>query len=768
MEANTSAAARLSPAEEKLLKDFLAENRIFFEPDKEILGHHGLEPRSDREDRAINNVGDWHRINQVRGRVISAMEESFRMVEQMGSAPGAKWGDLVTAVFTAEGDLSESSAGIVAFASVSPYPIKFIKKYWAAEPTVGLRPGDGFIHNDSRYGNIHNTDQSMIMPVFHEGELVCWVSSTVHEGENGACEPGGMPASAISPWDEGLRMPPFRIVENGAVRRDLLTFLQNSVRDPKLQYEDVQVKLFACLRIIERIRSMIAEFGIDSLIAFLRRNLEDTEAEVKRRIREMPDGIVRYPSWADSTLREPALLKTHCELRIKGDEAVWVIRGTSPQLNNRAINCLASSIKAFILTGLVQQIWPDLPRNQGVFSAFGFEADNNTLVNCSDDAPMPMSILPAFRYLIKPGQIVNKFIYGLPLESRARQTVVIAAQYNQPATFIYGGVTQHLEITGNFCADINGAGQGARSNRDGEHSLSGCFVFMSDTGEQELIEEELPMVRLVGQQLAKDRVGWGKYRGGLGYEQMVTSRGTPMWGFMTGQTGAEFCSTPGLFGGYSSPAYPLCRVKDVNVFEWLKRPENASRFPHDIVSLMNQRPIEGGRYLTSAGITFEPTTTGEIYMMCQGGGGGYGDVLERDPELVMKDLRENLISDDSAREIFKVVYDSTTRRVDPAATQQARVAEREARKARGKPFKEFVAEWVKPEPPLDMPYFGSWGNPAELYAGHGASRVKMSAKSVQPVWLPDPRETRIAELEGQVARLQERLATSEPTAVRKQ
>jgi len=61
------------------------------------------------------------------------------------------------------------------------------------DPTVGVREGDGFIHNDSRYGNVHNTDQSMILPIFWDGKLVCWVASTVHEGENGAIEPGGCP-----------------------------------------------------------------------------------------------------------------------------------------------------------------------------------------------------------------------------------------------------------------------------------------------------------------------------------------------------------------------------------------------------------------------------------------------------------------------------------------------------------------------------------------------------------------------------------------------
>ena len=70
------------------------------------------------------------------------------------------------------------------------------------------------MHNDARYGNIHNTDQSLIIPVFHEGELVCFVGAIVHEGENGACEPGGMPSAAESPYDEGLKMSPLKVGEN--------------------------------------------------------------------------------------------------------------------------------------------------------------------------------------------------------------------------------------------------------------------------------------------------------------------------------------------------------------------------------------------------------------------------------------------------------------------------------------------------------------------------------------------------------------------------
>src|SRR3546814_13042165 len=119
------------------------------------------------------------------------------MCNQMGAAPGAKWGDLVTGIYTAQGDLAMIAPhGIIAFAACCFYPIRFIIKNWTNDPTVGVKDGDGFIHNDARYGGIHNTDQSMMMPLYYKGELVCWLSATIHEGENGGGRQGGMTAAA--------------------------------------------------------------------------------------------------------------------------------------------------------------------------------------------------------------------------------------------------------------------------------------------------------------------------------------------------------------------------------------------------------------------------------------------------------------------------------------------------------------------------------------------------------------------------------------------
>jgi hypothetical protein len=219
---------------------------------------------------------------------------------------------------------------------------------------------------------------------------------------------------------------------------------------------------------------------------------------------------------------------------------------------------------------------------------------------------------------------------------------------------------------------------------------------------------------------------------------------------MTGGTGSLHPSAYGLFGGYASPVYALCKIRKVNVFETLKTDPKSFKF--DLVELMNEQAIKGAQYGTyDMGMTFEPVQEGEVYMICQGSGAGYGDVLERDPQLVMKDLEEDLISHETARELYHVVYDPQALVVDVAGTEAARDAERLARIGRGRPFRQFVAEWVKPEPPAGIPYYGCWDDPALIYAGVGESRVTMAQGAVRGVMMDNPKDVRIAQLEAEVA-----------------
>lgn len=747
--------APVNADQQAMLDRFLRQNKLFYAPDPAMMENHRIEARSADEERLLSGPVDPHKINEVRGLIVAALDESNTMIEQMGAAPGAKWGDMTTGIFTAAGDLSMIAPhGVGGFAAAVFYPIKFINKYWADEPTVGVREGDGFIHNDARYGGIHNTDQSMMMPVFWKGKLVCWLSATIHEGENGATEPGGMPAAAESKFDEGLKMSPFKVVENFELRRDLVTFLQNSVRDPKLQLEDMKVRLHSCLRLRERVIKVLEEHGEEALVMTLRKHIEDVVEEVRRRITELPDGTMRTMSFADSTLRESALLKLNMAITVKGDRLTVDMRGSSPELVNRSINAAQASFKTMLYSGWMQNVWPDLPFTMAVFTPFDFIFDEKSIINGSFDTPQAMSLIPLFKTMTIASIPMAKFNYSLP----HRYTAMVAPQYDQPATLIYGGLTQHAEYVGNFCADINGMGQGGRSHRDGEHSVSPPFAAHCDLGEIELMEEDLPLVRLGAFTLAKDRVGFGKQRSGLGYEQIHTFRGSALWGYMTGCSGSLFPSAQPLFGGYASPTYPLCKVKNVNVFEEMAK--NPEKVPFDIIQLMNEQPMEGATYSTHPmAMTFELAAPGELYMMCQGAGGGYGDVLQRDPALVMKDLEENLISDDTARDIFKVAYDPASRLLDEQGTQRLREQERAARIARGRPYDEFVKSWNTPEPPAHLPYMGCWGDDvSRIYGIMMGQRVTMDAKALQSQFMLNPKDVRIAQLEAENAALKAQAA----------
>jgi N-methylhydantoinase B/oxoprolinase/acetone carboxylase alpha subunit len=474
---------------------------------------------------------------------------------------------------------------------------------------------------------------------------------------------------------------------------------------------------------------------------------------MRRRIAELPDGTTRVAQFMDSTLRENAMQKIQLAITKKGDRLILDFRGTAPQFLNRAVNTNIASFKAALVTGLLQNIWPDLPHTMAVLSPIEIITDRNSIIDAEGEMPQAMSLMPLFKACVVWTIPMNKLNYCLP----NRYSATIASQYDQAATFIYGGLTQNGDITGNFCGDINGNGQGARSHADGEHSVSPVFGFMCDSGEHEINEEDTPIIRLGAQRLAKDRIGFGKYRGGLGYEQIATARGSPLWGFMTGCEGSKFPSAQGLFGGYSCPSYQLMKIKGINIFEILKKDPKAVEV-FDIVTLMNEQPIKGGTYSSNdMGMTFELCGEGEIYMICQGSGGGYGDVLERDPALVMKDLLEDLMSHENARDIYKVVYDEKTLIVDEQATTDLRAATRKERIARGKPFDAFCKDWVTKEPPAHIPYFGAWENNAEIYATTMGQRIKMPADKLQGAFMINPKDLRILQLEGELASVRTQL-----------
>jgi acetone carboxylase alpha subunit len=746
---------QLSEQEHQWVDKFMDETTLFLGPDPEIMRSHNIHERTPHENDCMSSQVDPVKVDRVRKRLAGALDEAFEMCESMGAAPGAKWADLSVAVYTAEGDVSYlSNRGVIAFAAVLHHPIRYIMKNWKDEPTVGINPGDGFFHNDSRFGMVHNTDQSMLVPVMRGGQIIAWVGATIHEGENGACEPGGMPSGSESPFDDGLRASPIKIVEGGKLRRDLLTFLQHSTRDPKLMLADIKVKMGAVRRVIDTVDRLIEDVGEEAFIATLRSTVENVETEVRRRISELPDGTVSFNQFVDSTLKENILIKFACKITIKGDSMVVDITGTGPEILNRAINSPLASTKSFMTQAILSYWWPDLPRSTGALSPIEVISEEHSWADAGYDAPVGQSLQASFRGFSALQTLYAKIQFSAP----TKYSNVIAPWFNQINDFLWGGTTQHGEQVGNLCADLNGMGGGAKAFRDGEDGVAPLFCAMADIAEQEVMEEEVPFLQLVSKRIVRDNQGFGKYRGGMGYEMIVASRGTPAWGFMTVTSGSKFSSVSGMFGGYGCPTYPLATVKNIDIYDIIRK--DPSKFDLSMERVMNEQPYEGGNYQTAhMGLQFDVAKEGELYMISQGSGGGYGDILERDPELVMSDLELDRISNKVAGELYGVVYQPETFVVDQDKTVALRTQMRQDRLKRGKPYKEFVADFVTPEPPKDLLYFGSWGDDTdELVATHwGKSepeRVTGLLEDLPLIMIPDRRVLKIEELNKRVRELE--------------
>ena len=705
-------------------REFLASTVLFKGPDLEIMRDHKIAPRSADEEEAIAQDTDPLTRMLVRNRLQTAANESTELLSHIASAPAAKWGDLITGLFTASGDLAmASSAGLTVFSLVAPHPIKYVNKYWGPSASVGIRDGDVFTHNDARYGNVHQPDQSILLPIFVDGQLVAWAGAIIHEGENGAREPGGMPVSSESPYDEGLKMSPIKVGEGFRLRDDLVTYMQNSVRDPKLQLEDMRARLAACLRLRQRVLEVAKRYGHQIVVAGLRQTLEYTAEEARRRIAALPDGEFETLRITDSTLREPAALKCRMKLIKQGDTITIDLRGSSPEFMNRPLNTVLATTKSMCAAVFYAFVWPDLPRNQGVLDSIEFVHDEGSIFAATDEVPNACSVSILFQVESAVQYCLQKLLFNnMHSGNPAQATEVCADWWNEVNAFIFGGYTQYGGFTGNILTDVNGAAGGARSNRDGEHAMAPMFASMADCGEVEQVEDELPVIELSFRRLLRDNQGFGQYRGGNSYGQVITYRNSMLWGFGLMVTGTIFPHTQGLFGGYAAPVYPLMKVSGVDALALMSGDPTLEAY--DPIAVMNEEPFAGATYSTHlGGHSFVPTGPGELWMHCQGAGAGYGDVLDRDPDAVVRDLADARISDWTAEHVYRVVWNRRTGIVDRAATEALRDEVRRERIAESVPFDEFEQTWVSDAPPEHLPFYGCWGDPDTIFVGGPATAL---------------------------------------------
>ncbi len=657
-------------------------------------------PATERERDCAARVpqGDYEIGVQVTNDILDEAMEVF--VRSSRSYFGVS-GDSMVAIFTANGDLINAACGTYLHAIIQPIIIKFVKKYYSENP--GIREGDIWYTNDALYGGIHNPDQVAIMPVFYKGELLAWASAALHTTETGAIEPGGMPVTARSRFEEGLNLPPIKIGENYELKNDFLEFYSAyGMRAPAMFISDLRARCTTADRVRIRLLELAEKRGADFVIGLFRKMSDTAEAGALRKIRELPDGKFRSVVFNDAIGRTPALVRS-CYLTVskKGDRMVFDFHGTSPE-NPSSYNVHPQAVVGHIANFMYEYMFHDLPISSSTFSAIDFVFPEGSIVYPDRTAATSCCVYIGMQARNATQNCFAKMIFS----NDKLWHQVAAPPGSQHTSQICAGLSQwNLAVSDVLSFALNTMGQGGRSAMDGMDAYGFAWCAFGRAPDSEQVESELPITVTISQHW-KDSSGPGLHRGGSGGVQQWMIHKVPTVVSMCMGNGSKVPIGQPLFGGYASSPVPGISIKKADLLAQMK---NKSEIALDHHTIFEKATVHGDWHYELVARAPQVFEEGDLLFGLSGGGPGYGDPLERDPHQILDDLEKNIISDWTAHNVYKVAYDPERKKLDLEKTKQLRDQERKARLARGKSFDVFQQEWSKKSPPQEiLQFYGSW------------------------------------------------------------
>jgi acetophenone carboxylase len=675
--------------------------------DFEVTKHYKPEPITEQEIEDIKNLppADYEIYSRKLEMVCLEAKDT---IKKMGVSAALQAGDVCAGIYTPKGDLGVAILGTHLHLVNGQIGIKYIVRHFLNDPSVGVREGDMFYVNDAEYGGMHNPDQILITPVYYKGELVAWAATMGHEPDTGAIQPGGVPPSATSRYDEGLHLSPIKIGENSILRTDLLDLMENHCRDPRTQTLDVKARVAANMIIEKRVKDLLNKKGVSFFRGIMRRMIEESSSAARKKVSELRDGLYRQPvffsNWGSG---KNALLRSMVSVIKKGDTITIDFSGTSPRVTGGNFNSFPHCMIAMTACYLFQFIFNSLKPSCGIFSPMQYIFPKGCFLDADHEDAVSMGVPTVASCVNAVHTCFSKMLFA------SGQKESVQACWGTVGTPVFGGLNQYGQPFATYdLAVLNGACQGAKYNHDGTDAGGFAYCAYGDFGEAEIMEMQYPVIPLIRNKYFPDGHGFGKYRGGrpAAIFYVIKDNKSPIAQPTIG--GASlFPVSPGLFGGYSPPPAPSVRIKKLKDFnlkealdQLLNDPPSFFEKDGDAYKIYSDNYFSSGMFLEE----------GDMAFYVGFGGPGYGDPLERDPKLVERDLKEHSISTWAATNVYKVQFDSVTLDVDPEATNKLRQKARKERLKRGKSYKEFLKIWSKKKPPESiLKHFGPWPFPGK-------------------------------------------------------
>jgi N-methylhydantoinase B len=491
-----------------------------------------------------------------------------------------------------------------------------------------LAAGDVILLNDPYLcrGSIsHNNDWLVVVPIFHEGEHVAYASMFGHMMDVGGKVPGSQVADATSIWEEGLRIPPIKIVEAGRLNEAALEICLNNSRTPEMNRSDLMALIAGCRAAERRVIEICDRFGREIFAAACEALLERTRRAMARIIREyIPAERVTFTDWVDDDGLGNGPFKMVLTVWREGDvcHADWT--GTAPQAPGSINFHIHEGLcKLFFGIYLIMAHDPEILFNDGIYDVFEITLPEGSLLNPTFPAPLSNRLNVHTRFFdCQSGALGQK-----------APELAMAAGYGTSPSFVLSGTDEHGRYF-QFVELLFG-GLPARGRGDGLDGHSWWPMFR--TTPAEYAESYYP-VRIERYVPCRDSGGAGLHRGGTGIEKEYRFTGP---GVVSLADDRALISPWGINGGRHGGRSAKLLVR-----------------------------ADGERVELPSKIDGVRVEAGDRLIFRTAGAGGWGDPLERDPELVARDVRRDLVSERAARDEYGVVLSGGA--VDLAATERAR------------------------------------------------------------------------------------------------
>jgi N-methylhydantoinase B len=485
----------------------------------------------------------------------------------------------------------------------------------------------------------------LISPIHFEGRLTGFAANFVHVTDIGAVDPGGFSPSARDNYQEGFQSKGLKLVEGGRMRRDVLDTFLNMVRDPGMTQLDLKSQLAANHVAKQRMRELYADYGVDVVEAVSKELIRQSEQLVRGRLAELPDGEWRVREYIDMP---GANAKVELTAIKEGDTLTYDFTGSSPQ-TELGVNCSYWATWGGLFAPIFPLLAWDVTWNEGVTRPIRLVAPEGTIVNCIRPAPISIATVGTIQIVNNLSTLVLSKLFGASERHAHRATAVWHGSHAHVEThgFTAEGEFFVAPLTDTFCGAA-----GARAFADGVDMGGEIPNIVSRWANAESQELNTP-IRYLFRRAVPDSGGPGKYRGGVCHEYAFTPNGANEVGLVLFGKGTRAPMSLGIFGGY-----PGCNVGYTTF-----RQANLDELPDRLEALHSSEQFDQFWGMLDL-------HEGDVQYVRFMGGGGYGDPLDRDPALVLRDVRAGLVTEGPASEIYGVVIDADA--VDADATRSRR------------------------------------------------------------------------------------------------